>query len=516
MSSAIRDRSLSLIGTALSPRASTGVPGFDQVVCGGLIASRLYLLDGDPGAGKTTFALQYLLEGVRAGERCLYVTLSETAEELGAGAASHGWSLDGIKIIELVADAKDLDGESDLTMLNPSDVELTETTRKVLQSVDEFKPSRMVFDSLSELRLLAQSSLRYRRQILALKQFFVGRDCTVLLLDDRTAEGPDLQLHSIAHGVISLETRPPPYGKVRRELQILKFRGSDFASGFHDFVIQSGGIEVFPRLVASDHPARFQGAVIASGIESLDALLGGGVERGTSTLLIGPPGCGKSTIAFQYAAAATSRAEHAVAFMFDETKGALLARSRGLGLQFVEGTGPGELLMRQVDPAEISPGEFAHIVRQSVERDLARIVIIDSLNGYLNSMPQSKYLTSQLHELLSYLNNRGVATLLVVAQSGTVGANMTSPVDASYLADSVVMLRYFEHAGRVKKAISVLKKRTGAHEESIREMWFDERGVHLGEPLLGLRGVLTGVPVEAPRSEIEKGGRAASPDHDHR
>jgi circadian clock protein KaiC len=479
-----------------SPRAGTGVPGFDEVVCGGLIASRLYLLDGDPGAGKTTFALQYLLEGVRAGERCLYVTLSETAEELAAGAASHGWSLDGIEIVELGADAKDLDGESDLTMLNPSDVELTETTLKVLQAVDHCKPSRMVFDSLSELRLLAQSSLRYRRRILALKQFFVGRSCTVLLLDDRTAEGPDLQLHSIAHGVISLESRPPPYGKVRRELQILKFRGSDFASGFHDFVIRSDGIQVFPRLVASNHPARFQRAMIASGVAALDALLGGGVERGTSTLLIGPPGCGKSTLALQFAAAAAARADHAVAFMFDESKSALLARSKGLGLEFVEGTGPGELLIRQVDPVEISPGEFAHVVRQSVERHHARVVIIDSLNGYLNSMPQNKYLTSQLHELLAYLNNRGVATFLVVAQSGVMGANMMSPVDASYLADSVVVLRYFEHAGQVKKAISVLKKRTGAHEESIREMWFDDQGVHLGEPLLGLRGVLTGVPVE--------------------
>jgi circadian clock protein KaiC len=500
------------MSSQVTPRSKTAVPGFDEIVCGGLIPGRLYLLDGDPGAGKTTFALQYLLEGLRSGERCLYVTLSETKEELAAGARSHGWSLEGIEIVELVAEADELDGESDLTMLHPSEVELTETTRKVLQAVEQFRPSRMVFDSLSELRLLAQSSLRYRRQILALKQFFVGRGCTVLLLDDRTAEGPDLQLHSIAHGVISLEFRAPPYGRVRRELHILKFRGSDFASGFHDFVIRAGGIKVFPRLVASDHGASFERSIIASGVESLDTLLGGGIERGTSTLLTGPPGSGKSTLALQYAAAVAARGEHAAAFIFDETKAALLARSMGLGVQLKEGNGPGELLIRQIDPAEISPGEFVHAVQESVERDNARVIIIDSLNGYLNAIPDSSYLTSQLHELLSHLNNRGVATFLVVAQSGMMGSNMMSPVDASYLADSVVLLRYFEHEGRVKKAISVLKKRTGAHEESIREMWFDASGVHLSEPLLGLRGVLTGVPVELRRGR--QSGPESSQDHD--
>jgi circadian clock protein KaiC len=477
-------------------RSKTGIPGLDAVLCGGLIASRLYLVDGAPGAGKTTFALQYLREGVRAGERCLYVTLSETREELAAGAESHGWSLDGIDVFELVAKAHELDGESDLTMLSPSEVELTETTRKVIEAVERFKPNRLIFDSLSEMRLLAQSSLRYRRQLLALKQFFVGRECTVVMLDDRTADGPDLQLHSIAHGVIALDFRPPPYGQVRRELQVLKFRGSDFASGFHDFALRKGGITVFPRLVASDHGASFERALIASGVTALDTLLGGGIERGTSTLLIGPPGCGKSTIALQYASAAAQRGDHSVAFIFDETKAALMARSAGLGLRLDEGTGPGKVMVRQIDPVEISPGEFAHVVRESVERDNARVVIIDSLNGYLNAMPQNNYLTSQLHELLSYLNNQGVATFLVVAQSGMMGTNLVSPVDASYLADSVVMLRYFEHAGKVKKAISVLKKRTGAHEESIREMWFDGRGIHLTEPLLRLRGVFTGVPVE--------------------
>jgi circadian clock protein KaiC len=476
-------------------RLTTGIPGLDEILCGGLVADRLYLVDGDPGAGKTTFALQYLLAGARAGERCLYVTLSETKEELLSGAHSHGWSLDGIEIFELVAEA-DLDGEDELTMLNPSEVELTETTKKILGIIDDLKPSRMVFDSLSEMRLLAQSSLRYRRQILALKQFFVGRACTVLLLDDRTAEGPDMQLHSIANGVTSLNFQSPPYGQIRREVEVRKLRSSDFASGFHDFVIRTGGIEVFPRLVASNHKEHFERSMIPSGVETLDSLLGGGVESGTSTLLIGPPGCGKSTIAMQYAAAAAARGDHAAVFAFDETKRAFLVRAAGLGIAIDEGTGPGAVMVRQIDPVEISPGEFAHAVRDAVELNHARVVVIDSLNGYLNAMPHSNYLTAQLHELLSYLANAGVATFMVVAQSGMMGNNMTSPVDASYLADCVVMLRYFEYAGRIKKAISVLKKRTGAHEESIREMWFDGHGVHLSEPLLGLRGVLTGVPTE--------------------
>jgi circadian clock protein KaiC len=353
----------------------------------------------------------------------------------------------------------------------------------------------MVLDSLSELRLLAQSSLRYRRQILALKQFFIGRRCTVLLLDDRTAEGPDLQLHSIAHGVIALDSTSPPYGQRRRELEIIKFRGSDFVSGRHDFAIRQGGITVFPRLVSSQHPFEFARESIASGVAALDSLLGGGVERGTSTLLIGPPGSGKSTIAIQYASAATQRGDHAAAFLFDETKSAMLARSSGIGAQFKEGPGAGELAIQQMDPAAISPGEFADLVRMSVRRG-ARVVVIDSLNGYLNSMPQNDFLTAQLHELLSYLNLQGVATFMIVAQSGLMGSVMTSPVDASYLADSVVMLRYFEHSGEVKKAISVLKKRTGGHEASIRELHFDKSGIHLSEPLTLLRGVLTGVPVE--------------------
>jgi len=367
---------------------------------------------------------------------------------------------------------------------------------KILAAIERADPTRVVFDSLSEMRLLAQSSLRYRREILALKQFFAGRGCTVVLLDDRTAEGPDLQLHSIAHGVIALYMNAPAYGQARRQLQVLKLRGSDYVSGFHDFSIRYGGLRVHPRLIAAEHSAEFGHSLIASGVQSLDTLLGGGIERGTSTLLVGPPGSGKSTIALQYASAAAARGDHAASFIFDETKTALITRSKGVGLEINEGHGPGQIRLRQIDPVEISPGEFAASVRESVEKDGARVVIIDSLNGYLNAMPQDNFLTAQLHELLSYLSNKGVTTFMVVAQHGMLGANTSSPIDASYLADSVIMLRYFEHSGSVKKAISVMKKRTGGHEESIRQLRFGPQGIRLSDPLLQLRGVLTGVPVE--------------------
>lgn len=477
-------------------RSASGVPGLDNILRGGFISHRLYLVDGDPGAGKTTLSLQYLLEGIRASEKCLYITLSETKDELVAGAKSHGWSLDGIEIMELTSNENDLDGDGQVTMYHPSEVELNETTKKVLDIVAKLNPSRVVFDSLSEMRLLAQSSLRYRRQILALKQFFIGRNCTVILLDDRTSEGSDLHLQSIAHGVISLEQMAPVYGAERRRLRVMKLRGTDFRGGYHDFTIRRGGIEVFPRLVASEHSEAFSRAHIKSGVTALDRLLGGGLDRGTSTLLMGPAGSGKSTIAVQYVVSAAERGDHAVVFAFDESKATLQARTQGLGISINEGHGPGQVQIEQIDPAELSPGEFTHRVQDAVENDHARVIVIDSLNGYMNAMPEEQYLTAQLHELLTYLGRQGVTTLMVVAQHGMVGANMSSPVDTSYLADSVVLLRYFEYSGKVKKAISVVKKRSGPHEATIRELQFDDRGIHLSEPLEEYRGILTGVPVQ--------------------
>jgi circadian clock protein KaiC len=489
-------------------RCSTGVAALDGLLHGGLLTERLYLIDGNPGSGKTTLGLQFLMEGVRRGERSLYVTLSETRRELIAGAASHGWSLDGIDIVELIPDQAEFGGEGSF-MLQAADVELNETGQKIFAAIRELNPARIVFDSLSELRLLAQSSLRYRRQILAFKQFLIGRRCTVLLLDDRTAEGPDLQLHSIAHGVLAFYVNAPVYGQARRQLQILKYRGSDFVSGFHDFAIRHEGIAVFPRLVAAAHASDFQHSLIKSGVKTLDKLLGGGIERGTSTLFVGPPGSGKSTIALQYAVAATNRGDHAAAFIFDETKSALFVRSEGLGMKIREGSKSGELMIRQIDPVEISPGEFAADVRSAVEEDSAKVVIIDSLNGYLNAMFQDDFLSAQLHELLSYLNNKGVTTMMVVAQGGMFGPPSRTTIDASYLADSVIILRYFEHQGAVKKAISVMKKRTGSHEDSIRQIWFNGDGVHLSEPLLGLRGILMGVPTET-NSDWQEPGVADS------
>lgn len=483
--------------TAERSRSATGVPGLDEVLRGGLIAGQLYLIDGAPGAGKTTLALQYLLQGLRDGERTLYVTLSETAEELSAGAASHGWTLDGIEMLELVVDEARLDGDTELTMFHPSEVELGETTRRILEAVERFRPQRMVLDSLSELRLLAQTSLRYRRQVLALKQFLGGRGCTVLFLDDRTADGIDnTQLHSIAHGVIALQHRAPEYGPTLRQLRVTKFRGSSFISGHQDLLIDRGGLTVFPRLTASDHGADFPRDVVPSGVAALDQLLGGGIDRGTATLLIGPAGSGKSTIALQYAAAAARRGDHAAVFTFEESRSLLLDRMKSLGLVVEQGIGPGKLMVRQLDAAEVLPSQFVNIVRDSVENNDARVVVIDSLNGYINAMPEERALVIQLHELLSYLNNHGVATFVVSAVTGMLTASNRGAVDASYLADAVVLFRMYEHMGAVRKAISVIKKRSGLHEDTIRQMWFDAEGVHLSAPLANLRGVMSGVPIE--------------------
>ena len=483
-------------GETSHERAATGIKGLDDVLGGGLIRDRLYLVDGDPGAGKTTLALQFLLEGAARGEKCLYVTLSETREELTASAESHGWSLDALEVVELTASEQDLAGDAQVTMYHPSEVELSETTRLVLDAVERVNPTRVVFDSLSEMRLLAQNSLRYRRQILALKQFFIGRRCTVLLLDDKTSEGSDTQLQSIAHGVLTLEQLAPLYGAERRRLRVMKLRGTSYRGGYHDFCIRQGGLEVYPRLIAAEHRKPFERSRIASGVARLDALLGGGPDRGTSTLLVGPAGSGKSTIAVQYAVAAASRGDHAVVFAFDESAETLEARMASLGIRLRQGSGPGEVRVQQIDPAEVTPGQFAQMVRDAVERDRARVIVIDSLNGYLNAMPEENFLTIQLHELLTYLGRQGVTTLMVVAQHGLMGGGMQAPVDTSYLADCVVLLRYFESFGSVKKAISVVKKRSGAHEETIRELRFDDKGIHLSEPLAQFQGILTGVPVK--------------------
>jgi len=490
------------------PLVTTGIAGVDDILGGGLTPNRLYLVEGDPGAGKTTLGLQLLRAGLERGEAGMYVSLSETKEELLAVAASHGWTLDGISITELAPAEGSLSPDDENTMFHPSELELGETTKVVLREVEQTKPRLIVFDSLSEMRLLAQNPLRYRRQILALKQFFTGRQCTVLLLDDRTSEVTDLQLQSIAHGVISLERRSPEYGVMQRRLQILKMRGRPFRAGYHDYTIVRGGLSVFPRLVAAEHQTDFAAEQVKSGVPELDALMAGGLDKGTSTLIMGPAGCGKSTLATQYAVTAAGRGERAALFVFEENLKTLLARSAGLGMDVRGHLAADRLSVRQVDPGELSPGEFVHLVRAEVEDRGATLVVIDSLNGYLNAMPEVRFLTLQLHELLTYLGQRGVTTLLVVAQHGLVGASMMAPIDASYLADSVLLLRFFEAAGQVRQAVSVLKKRSGAHERTIRELRIGSGGIAVGEPLAEFQGVLTGVPTftGGPAGAAGKGG----------
>ena len=475
--------------------AGTGIDGLDHILGGGLTPSRLYLIEGTPGAGKTTLALQFLLEGAKRGESVLYVTLSETGEELAGVAESHGWDLEKIHMREMLPTPDSLQADEQYTMFHPSEVELGETTLRILAEVDRLKPTRIVFDSLSELRLLAGSSLRYRRQILALKQFFGGRTCTVLLLDDMTSTDHDLQVQSIAHAVLRLEQNTSDYGAARRRLIVVKFRGRGFRGGFHAYKIGRGGLQVFPRLVAAEHAPRRTNEKLPSDIRELDQLLGGGIERGTSTLFVGAPGTGKSTLAVQFALAAARRGECAALFVFDENATTLRSRSAGMGMDLDPYIASGNIVLRQIDPAELSPGELVHEVRQAVTALDATVIVIDSLNGYLNAMPDERFLIVQLHELLSYLGNAGVATLMVGAHSGLIGATMQAPVDASYLADSVVLLRYFEAEGEVRQAISVLKKRGGSHERSIRGFQMTSKGLEIGPPLRQFRGILTGVPV---------------------
>ncbi|MGC2083518.1 MAG: ATPase domain-containing protein [Bradyrhizobium sp.] len=475
------------------PRVSTGSEGLDDILGGGFDANRMYLYEGRPGTGKTTLALQFLLKGVGAEERVLYISLSETKRELSLVTKRHGWSLDGVDIFELVPPETTLDPERELTVFHPAEMELSETTNLIFKEVERINPTRVVLDSLSELRLLAQSPLRYRRQVLALKHFFTNRNCTVVLLDDLSSSQDDLQLHSIAHGVVMLEQIAIDYGAERRRLRVIKMRGIRFRGGYHDFTIEKGGLRVFPRLVAAEHHKPFSGEVVSSGNAELDQLLGGGLERGTNALLIGSAGVGKSSVALTYAIATAERGEHAVFFAFDEGRGTVEARARTLGLPLEKHMDSGHIRFQQIDPAELSPGEFAASVRKSVELDNARVVIIDSLNGYLNAMPDERFLILQMHELLTYLAQQGVLTILVLAQHGLVGP-METPLDISYLSDAVLMLRYFELGGTVRRALSVVKKRSGNHEHTIREFRLSSAGITLGPPLRDFIGIFSGNP----------------------
>jgi circadian clock protein KaiC len=474
-------------------RTPTGIPGIDSILCGGLPRGQLFLVDGAPGVGKTTLALQYLMEGVRHGERVLYVTLSETKAELLNVAGSHGWNLDGIDLVELAQVEDHFSIASQNTLFQPSEVELASLSRLLVGEFDRIKPARMVLDSLSEVRLMAQNPLRYRRQILALKTHFSKRDCTVLMLDDRSALGQDVQVQSIVHGVITLETVPLKFGINRRFLSVPKMRGSAFREGNHDYVIKLGGLTVFPRLVASEQIGVFQKQAFRSGNDRLDKLVGGGLDAGTGTLFMGPAGSGKSTVASMFAAHAASQGHRVLYFAFDEMPAILISRAREIGLDFDGAMKSGLLEIRQVDPAEVAPGELANEIRTAIDVDKTRMVIIDSLNGYVNAMPQEEFLHLHLHEMLTYLNQQGVVTIMVLAQHGLVGA-MGAPVDVSYLADTVLLTRFFESRGAMKKALSVIKKRSGAHESTIRELTMSADGIKIGEPLVDFEGVMTGVP----------------------
>lgn len=475
-------------------KQTTGIAGLDDVLGGGLPSHRLYVVEGDPGAGKTTLALQFLREGVRLGQRTLYVTLSESLDELRDVAASHGWSLDGIELLELNSFSERLQEEADYTVYHPSDVELGETIKQITGEVERLNPERVALDSVSELKILSQTSVRYRREILGLKQFFAGRKCTVLVLDDRTTRESELQLQSIAHGVLRLERETREYGNTRRQFHIFKLRGIRFQDGLHDFVIHTGGIEVYPRLSASNTATvEYEGSA-GSGSQQLDALLGGGLDRGSSTLLLGPAGCGKSTLCSQYMLTALERGEPVGCFLFEESRETFLGRSAGYGMDFKPHLASGRLDLVQVDIGELSPGEFATRVRRMVEQRRVRFIVIDSLNGYLNGMPSERFLLIHLHGLLTYLGQRGVVTILTIAQHGMLGSTMLTPVDVSFLSDTVVLLRFFEAAGKVRQAISVVKKRRGAHERTLREMLIGATGIRIGEVLEQFDGILTGVP----------------------
>jgi circadian clock protein KaiC len=485
---------------------STGVPGLDEILGGGLTAERIYLVEGEPGAGKTTTGLQFLIEGIRKGESVVYISLAENRAELQAVAASHGWDVGGIHIHEVLPTEELLVREDQYAMFHPSEVEMVDTLKNILSAVEERKPTRVVLDSLSELQLLADSPLRYRRQVLALKQFFSTRHCTVLLLDDRTASvAGDLQVRSIAHGVIQLSHSVQEYGAERRRLRVIKHRGREVVGGLHDYNLTRGGMVVHPRLVAAETRAIQSRAQVSSGLEALDQLLGGGIEEGTSTLIAGPPGTGKSSLAAQFVMASCKRGGNAAMFLFEESTSNMLHRTDGLNIPLRDAIEKGCLTVQQVDPAELSPGQFAAAVRDTVARG-AKVVVIDSLNGYLNAVPDERFLTTHLHELLTFLGNHRVLTVLVGVQQGMLGGSMSTAIDASYVADNVLILRYFEDDGAIRQAISVFKKRGSAHERTIRGFHMDDKGIHVGAVLRGYRGVLTGVPIPttpAPQREAE-------------
>jgi circadian clock protein KaiC len=479
--------------SAAPVRISTGIEGLDEILGGGLPMNHLYLIDGEPGTGKTTLALQFLLTGARHGEQGLYVTLSESRAELTEVAASHGWSIDQLEVFEMAS--QDATAVEDYTLFHPAEIELQQTMDAVFASVERTGATLVVLDSLSEMRLLARDPLRFRRQILLLKQYFASRDCTVLMLDDKTAPEGDLQLQSLAHGVIALEHVAQDYGSERRRLQVIKLRGLRFRGGYHDFRICTGGLAVYPRLrveaKVTDDALR---SVVSSGSRPLDSLLGGGLHGGTSLLITGPAGTGKSTLASQYACAAVARGERVLFYMFDERFTTFRMRSAGLGLDVDAPVEKGLLILRQVEPTQLSPGEFANQVMTAVERDGVRMIVIDSLNGYLQSMPEERLLPIQVHELLSFLATHGVTCLMTLVQHGIFGSPVDEAAEISYLADTVVLLRYFEMSGTVRQAISVVKKRSGDHERSIREARVQRGGLHVGDALHEFHGVLTGVP----------------------
>lgn len=473
---------------------STGVRGLDTVLSGGLTRDRLYLIEGEPGSGKTTLGLQFLVEGVKRGETVLYISLAENAAELRAVAESHGWTMDGIHIHEVIPSESLLDPREQYSMFHPSEVELGTTTQEILSAVEKLKPTRLVLDSLSELQLLAGNALRYRRQVLAYKQFFASRACTVMLLDDLTANSADLQVHSIAHAVISLEHVQKEYGADRRRIRVGKYRGVAFHAGLHDYAIVRGGIVVYPRLAASVSRMKVPRRLFSTGLPELDQLLGGGIEEGTSTLISGPPGTGKSSLAAQLVSSATKQGMYAAMFVFEESANNLLNRADGLGMELSSAAAKGRVAIQQVDPAELSPGEFAHAVCQAVDVDNARVIVIDSLSGYLHATLDERFLAIHLHELLTYLGQRGVVTVLVGVHQGMIGTHIQASVDASYLSDNIILLRHFEAEGEVRQAISVFKKRGGPHERTLREFTMSSRGISVGPTLRQFHGVLTGVP----------------------